>query len=67
MTADAFAERLNALFRAPEPDAVTPARRERLAILGAAGTAEGPQRWLTETHLLFARHLVERGRLGEGW
>lgn len=52
-------------FRRRNPDdTLTPSQRERLLIVMVSGADNTERRRLTEHRLLFARDLVEHGRIG---
>ncbi len=54
-------------FRRRSPDdKLTDAQRERLQIVTVSGQPEGPDRWIAQCRLTFARELYESGRIGRG-
>jgi len=46
-------------------DALTPEQRDQELALRASGSDDWGQQARTYCHLMFARHLVEHGRIGE--
>ena len=53
------------MFKKRPSDALTPEQRDQELALRASGSDDWSQQAKTYCHLMFARHLVEQGRIGE--